>query len=301
MFTDKFLVIPPRQIGIVSKTDDDVFLKALSLYLSSDFAFYHQFLTSTQFGVKRDVATLAALRSIPIPIPIASYSHEQLRPWVALHDRLVKTTPVDVRATRQEASRVKERKLFDDDAEDLSGLLKDLNNLVDDALGLDDRERALVHDLVHVRLHLNDGNIGLPAVRQPKPDEIRVYARRLKCDLDDFIGDELDKRFQVGVVYDKSSASGMIQIDLIADKAAARDITVVPADSPTAKHLEKSRQRLRKQQSQWVYFDRNLRIYEATKTFVFKPLQRFHWTESQAMLDAREIIAETMLLGDDSP
>ena len=184
---------------------------------------------------------------------------------------------------------------------ELGALLKELNDLVDNALGLDDRERALVHDLVHVRLELNDGKIGQRAVRLPKSDEIRIYARRLKRDLDDFIGDELDQRFQVGVVYDKSSASGMIQIDLIDDKAGARDITVVAAHSPTAKHLEKTRQRLRKQQSQWVYFDRNLRIYEGTKTFVFKPLQRFHWTESQAMLDAREIIAETLQLGDGSP
>ena len=72
------------------------------------------------------------------------------------------------------------------------------------------------------------------------------------------------------------------------------------ADKPTATQLETTRQRLRKQHSQWVYFDRNLRIYEGTKTFFFKPLQRFHWTESQAMQDASEIIAET-LQGDDQP
>jgi hypothetical protein len=51
---------------------------------------------------------------------------------------------------------------------------------------------------------------------------------------------------------------------------------------------------LRKQCSQWVYFDRNLRIYEGTRTFIFKPMQRFHWTVSQAMVDAREIISETL-------
>src|ERR1035441_6896397 len=47
---------------------DKAFLKALSLFLSSDFMFYHQFLTSSQFGVKRDVATLSALRRMPIGI-----------------------------------------------------------------------------------------------------------------------------------------------------------------------------------------------------------------------------------------
>lgn len=296
VFTDQYLIVPPRQIGIVSGNNDVDFLKALSLYLSSDFTFYHQFLTSTQFGVKRDVATLNALRAIPVPI--ANHSTAQLKPWVDLHARLLKTSPVDVQEIRLEQSE-RQQYLFGNNDADLNSMLKELNDLVYESLGIDDRERALVHDLVHVRLELNDGKIGQPAVRRPKVDELRAYARRLKKDLDAFIGEELDKRHQVGIVFDNASASGMIQVDLSEDKAAAREIIVVPADKPTAKQLEKTRQRLRKLHSQWVYFDRNLRIYEGTKTFVFKPLQRFHWTESQAMQDASEIIAETIQAGDD--
>jgi hypothetical protein len=171
-----------------------------------------------------------------------------------------------------------------------------LNELVFDSLGFDKRDRALVHDLVHVRLELNDGKVGETAVRRPKLTEMKTYARRLKSDLDAFIGNELERRNQLGIIYDEYS--GMVQIDLIADKIAARDISVVSADQPIARQLEKARQRLRKRQSQWMYFDRNLRIYEGTKTFLFKPMQRFHWTESQAMLDAIEVIAGTLQLGD---
>jgi hypothetical protein len=298
VFNNSFLVVPRRQIGIVSGTGDIAFLKALSLYLSSDFAFYHQFLTSTQFGVKRDVATLKALRSIPVPI--AAHTPGQLKPWVELHKRLAKTTPVNVRETRHEQKR-KGRKLFGNDDEELGALLKELNDLVYDAMGFDARDRALIHDLVHVRLELNDGKIGRTAVRQPKLEEFKAYARRLKSDLDAFIDGALERWHQISIVYDAVSSSGMIQVDLITDKAAAREITVLSADAETAKQLEKTRKRLRQQRAQWVYFDRNLRIYEGTKTFVFKPLQRFHWTESQAMIDASEIIVETLQLGDDSP
>jgi hypothetical protein len=56
----------------------------------------------------------------------------------------------------------------------------------------------------------------------------------------------------------------------------------------------KTRKELQHQAGQWLYFNRNLRIYEGTKTYLFKPMQRFHWTQSQAMVDASEIIAETM-------
>jgi hypothetical protein len=298
VFTGKYLIVPPRQIGIVSTTDDEPFLKALSLYLSSDFAFYHQFLTATELGVKRDRGTLRALRSIPIPI--ASCTPTQLKAWLQLHRKLVKTTPINVEHIHVEQAADKQgRFTFNtDNVEKLNELLRELNDLVYDSLGLDQRDRALVHDLVHVRLELNDGKVGRPAVRRPKSSEIRTYARRLKLDLDSFLGDEIDKRNQVGVVYNEYS--GMVQIDLITDRASARDITIAAADQPTARQLQRTAKRLRKQQSQWVYFDRNLRIYEGTKTFLLKPMQRFHWTESQAMQDAIEIIAGTLQIGDET-
>ena len=298
VFTDKYLVVPPRQIGIISTTDDELFLKALSLYLSSDFVFYHQFITSSQFGVQRGRATLNALRSLPVSI--ANCTQTQLKPWLQLHRKLVKTTPVNMEriSVEEAASKQKGFAFNSDETDELKQLLRDLNDLVYDSLGLDQRDRALVRDLVHVRLELNDGKVGRPAVRPPKYSEIRTYARRLKLDLDSFIGDEIDKRNQVGVVYNQYS--GMVQIDLITDRTSARDITVAAADQPTARQLEKTAKRLRKQQSQWVYFDRNLRVYEGTKTFLLKPMQRFHWTESQAMQDAIEIIAGTLQIGDES-
>jgi len=66
VYSDEFIIVPARQIGIVSCTGDKEFLKALSLFLSSDFAFYHQFFRSTQFGVQRAVSTLESLRNRPL-------------------------------------------------------------------------------------------------------------------------------------------------------------------------------------------------------------------------------------------
>src|ERR1017187_1843605 len=68
VYSNKFIVVPPRQIGVVSVDNNRALLKALALYLSSDFAYYHQFLTATELGVKRDRATLESLRQIPIPL-----------------------------------------------------------------------------------------------------------------------------------------------------------------------------------------------------------------------------------------
>src|SRR5262249_45006164 len=93
VYSEQFLVVPPRQIGIVSNSEDRAFLKALSLFLSSDFVFYHQFLTSVEFGVKRDRATLQALRTLPIPF--AEYDRTELASWVDLHTRLAKLSHIN--------------------------------------------------------------------------------------------------------------------------------------------------------------------------------------------------------------
>jgi Eco57I restriction-modification methylase len=289
VYSEQFLIVPHPQIGLVSPAQDKDFLKTLSLFLSSDFVFYHQFLTSSVFGVKRDRATLHALRTLPIPF--AECNRAELAPWVNLHARLIKVEPRQLGA--RSISARQQLSLFSSNEDDsLQPLLHELNMMVYDSLRLDAREQALVHDLVHVKMELNDGKIGEPAVRKPQEAELYTYAVRLKNELDGFVGDALPKQHQVDVVYD--DASGMICVNLVRDEQRARQVTVSSANKEIATQLEKTRQRLRKERAQWVYFDRNLRIYEGTRTFVLKPMQRFHWTESQAMVDARHIIAETL-------
>jgi hypothetical protein len=292
VFTEEYLVVPPRQIGIVSLHEDSKLLKAISLYLSSDFAFYHQFFTTTQFGIKRDVATLNALRRIPIPI---SAFEEGIGAWVELHSQLAGTEP----ARGAQAGNGAQLQLFDEVPSDQRALLEKLNRKVGEALGLTDREHSLIHDFLYVKFALNDGNCGRAAVDPATGDQIRAYAKRLKSELDGFLGDEAGKWHQVDVVHDKHS--GMIQIDLISDRQQAKAIEVIAADKETARQLVRTRDRLRRQCAQWVYFDRNLRLYEGRKTFLFKPMQRFHWTESQAMQDASEIIAEILSAQGDEP
>lgn len=154
VYSDEFIVVPPRQIGIVSVSQDRPLLKALALYLSSDFAFYHAFLTSTQFGVQRGRATLESLRQIPVPL--LSLSPEEIAQWEALHDRLARTKPRLLSSPKQLEAEFDESPV--DDGQD--AMVEELNRRVSDALGLDEVDRALVHDLAHVRLALNDGKIG---------------------------------------------------------------------------------------------------------------------------------------------
>ena len=201
--------------------------------------------------------------------------------WVVLHDRLARTEPRRMDASETDVP---------DDGQ--PALIERLNHLVGRSLGLSERDEALVHDLVHVRFVLNQGKVGPDATRAPRVAEMETYARWLRRELDDFVGEESERRHAVTVVHDEHSA--MVAIDFTRDREAAATLRVLRADAADATTLERTRRRLREKHAQWVYFDRALKIYRGRQTFLFKPRQRFHWTRTQAMLDAGDIIAETL-------
>jgi hypothetical protein len=287
VYSDDFIIVPPRQIGIVSLNNGRDLLKAISLFLSSDFAFYYEFLTSTEFGVERGVSTLKALRSMPIPV---DEIRKEIRKWSELHTKLVKATKAEF----------PNKGLFPDDSgEHLKAgsivegeLIEELNDLVNNALGLGAEERAIIHDLVRVRLGLNDGGLDDRAVKRPKTKDLEVYGKQLQAELDAFIRGELSGGHEIEILHD--DLSGMVRIKLVKNGGGVKGAKVFLAGNAESKALENCRKEVRKEKSQWVYFDRNLRAYRGPYTYIMKPMQRFHWTQTQARLDAREIIAETI-------
>lgn len=282
VFSDQFLVVEARQIGIVSVNDNRPLLKALALYLSSDFAYYHQFLTSTQFGVKRDVATLESLRQIPIPL--LKLRADELSRWEALHDRLAQTKPRLLPDPKQPKAELGELPAEDNQDE----MVEELNELVSNVLGLDEADRALVEDLVRVRLALNDGKVGQAAMRKAGKDELRTYAEWFQREMDATSIDD-GTRHSVTVLYDQSS--GFVAIEPSNGDAS---VLVLATDSSEAKTLARTREQLREKRTQWMYFDRALRLHRGEKAYLFKPIHRMHWTRTRAMLDAADVAVGSM-------
>lgn len=72
--------------------------------------------------------------------------------------------------------------------------------------------------------------------------------------------------------------------------------TVVEAGEKATQALEEARQHLLIRHSQWLYFERSLKLYQVEEgvMYFFKPLESIHWTRRQAILDAGEIIGETL-------
>jgi hypothetical protein len=158
-------------------------------------------------------------------------------------------------------------------------------------------ERALVTDLVHVRMRLAKGKVSGDAVEGPSREEMQRYLDTLQRALDGFVEAASALRHEVVAVHDGVSA--MISVELTDQEGGRIRPLVLRADDSTAEEFERTRRRLRRRHSQWVYFDRALRIYEGPRTYLFKPVQRMLWTRSNALVDAGEIIADT-LAGDEA-
>jgi hypothetical protein len=285
VYSDEFLAVPPRQIGIGGKARHAKLLKALSLFLVSDFATYYQFFTSPAWGVKREPATLRSLKELPIPF--IDMSEDELTSWERLH----------ADAVRQ---RVTDLPLFDlkgSDSKSPEEVDRELNEMTYGALGLSQQEQWLIEDLARVRIELDEGKLGAEAVNPPKLRELEEYASLFCEELDAFLDAEA-KQHEVRVVYD--GHSGMVQTRVVPSGRSSRRVLVERADRLTSNAFAQSRDLVRQRHSQWVYLDRRLLILDGEKTFLFKPLQRFHWTRGQALNDADLIIGETIADGEEA-
>jgi hypothetical protein len=163
------------------------------------------------------------------------------------------------------------------------------------ALRMSESERWLVEDLTRVRIKLDEGRLGREAVDPPTKEELTAYSSTLCMELDTFLDTE-SKRHAVHLVFD--GRSGMLQVKLAGRAQTGQQVTVERGDFQTSAAFSRTRDLLHREYSQWIYFDRKLLILDGETTYLFKPMQRFHWTRGQALNDADLIIGETLIAGE---
>jgi hypothetical protein len=298
VYSDEFIVVRARQPAIAGPREQSRFLKLLALYLNSDFARYHQFLMAPQWGVFVNVSTLDTLKALPTPL--SDLGQPEVGEWLTLHSRLVKASPkAPTKGPRRQVRKTSTRQQtlpFDVGKVNagFSKLVKELNDRVYQLLELRETERMLVEDFVQYKRFANKGKLAEEAAGEPSAQELEEYAQVLKSELDGFFENDPNLRHRIGVQYDEDSLTAMVEVELLRRHRGPLRVKVERANAGMSADFERARQQMRAQQSQWLYFERNLRLYEGTRVFLLKPLQRIHWLRSQAVLDADTMIAEIL-------
>jgi hypothetical protein len=220
-------------------------------------------------------------------MPLVQLSESELQYWGRLQQELAAASPQASSGTQDLTSL---RTTL------LNELVKTLDESVFRLLRLRKTERWLVEDFVQLHMQLNQGKFTPEVSRAPTTDERLLYLTSLRECLDDFFAADRGLRHKLEVLTDRESA--LLAVSLVRSKTAVEPV-VINADDPASRDLKTIRDRLRTKHSQWVYFDRNLKVYDPQRgvLYQFKPQQRLHWTRRQAVLDADDIIAETLSEG----
>jgi hypothetical protein len=289
-YSDMDFMIPPRQIGIAGDETQKHLLKALALYLNSEFVIYQQWLTSASWGIERDNSNLDDLKQLPVPL--SKLSDDDLTEWANLHDEIVATN-------KREQENLQDEKvpLFGSRRKtsqpSLNSLLKQMNDKVYKLLGISKKQRWLIEDMLDVRMELNDGKIAKKATNPATEEQITDFAHIFQEELDLFL-DHTGKRkvHKVKVLYADSSA--VIIVDHLMRSMATKPVVEKVHDGKIRRELEALHDRLTEIRSQWMYFTRCLQIHEDRRTYIFKPRQRLYWLKSQALAEADDFIAEKL-------
>jgi hypothetical protein len=290
VFSEKFIVVPPPQIGIAGRQEDKDILRALALYLGSDFTWYQQFFTSPEMEY-RGRSTIDALKRLPVPL--LELGADDIRGWVDLHEQVVSLSD------RRWALLASQDALVSEGAiehlqEQIAALEETVNRLTARALGLSQKDEWLIEDLVQVRRHLADGKIGEVAAGPPTGQQLKDYALALRDELDAYL--DRGRRFQHALTVVHEQRSAMVEIAFASSNRPHAPL-IEQADSIVGRKLRAVRDRIDREHGQWLYFDRNLAMYLDGKAFLCKPMQRVWWTRSQALADADRIIADLVAAG----
>ncbi len=111
---------------------------------------------------------------------------------------------------------------------ELPELLHELNDRVYKLLRLGKSERILVEDFVQFKRFAIKGKVCEETAGVPDPKELERYAEVLQAELDGFFEDNPRLRHRVEILYDKTSGTGMIDVELLKNSRGPLRVKVQP-------------------------------------------------------------------------
>lgn len=268
IYSSKDFVIPHPHIGISATEEDEDYLRAVSVFLSSSVIQYFLFFRSPSWGVGRNRIYTKDLKLIPLP----NFSREQVSELAELQKRL---------ADLEENS----------DLSDIS-LQQLLDDTVEELLSIPENIRVITREFVSLRLQLNHGKSIVPVTALPSKEHLQNYGLKIRNELDSFTeGSGL--RHKVELIYSKKMIVCSIEF-VHSDTSAEIDVTVEKAQGDTSLFLNYIQEKAKQRFSQWVYVQRSLRIFEDSRVYICKSPRLIDWTRTQALNDADDIIAEIL-------
>lgn len=260
-YSDLDFVITYPQVGISAPHEDDDFLRATGIWLNSSISKYLLFFSASSWGVDRNQIMLTDVKSIPLP----DFSDVQAKVLSLAHHKLIETETTSSIISAQ--------------------LQQQIDDEVERVLRVPDNMALIAREFVGTRLQLNKGKTTGTASERPSHTALQAYALTLRDELDGFAGVHHRVTLQ-------TSKDWILCI--------VRATTEAHTFAPIVETAEQNGQyqaiwkQLREDFSQWVYVQRSLRIFDGSDFIILKAARLIDWTQTQALYDSDDIIAEVL-------
>lgn len=262
-YTDQPFIIRHSKVGLAGGTAEE--MKAVAAIWNSSYASYLLFFVlSSEWGIDRSLIDKGDAENLPFPEWTPERQQGLCAAW-------------------EEAAALERQ------GADFSEVKRLLDQRVARVLGIPASVALVVGEFFRVRYQLNKGK-NPPALRhRPDEAELILYATRLRDDLDGFLANQTHHRVAV-----RHSGRGIAVSVTLTDRPQAIPIEVVPANGEEAETLNTLLAAAEHKHCQWVYVRRSVRLLDGDTIHLVKPPRRLEWTETQAMLDADDVIAEAV-------
>lgn len=265
IYSEKDFVIPNPRIGISSSWKDANYLAALSVLLNSSLIQYYLFFQSSSWGSERDKICKTDVLKIPVP----EFSLDQASAFSRLYKYLVQME-IEGRA--------------------ISEILEILDSEVNNILFIPRHLNILSQEFMHVRLTLNEGKTNVIATEHPSETSLRNYAEYLRYELDNFV-EGSDIRHAISITTSKNLIVCTVELY---NSETEIPVKIKKANAQDAQFLREIQQKLREEFSKRFYIQRGMRLFSDTQIHICKSPRLIDWTQTQAMYDSDDIIAEML-------
>jgi type I restriction-modification system DNA methylase subunit len=280
IYSDIDFVMPPRQIGIATSMqpdEDEIYMKALAIYLNSSLVTYFVFFNSPEWGTYRVGSRKVVLKEIK-KIPVPRFTSEQAQSLAKFHDELLdreKNQPFLSSEIYGEAY----HKTWDE-----------LDIKINQILNIPNKMLMIARDFINTRLPLDEGLESRQTVtRSPNEKLLFEYAKTFRDELDGFSGGK--RQHLVTISQAPNFTECLVEIK---PSKVPHEPIIKTARGNELEAFTKLRDSLRTQHSQKVYVQRSLRVFDGPSVYIYKPSRIIDWTRTQALNDATDLIGEIL-------
>lgn len=250
-------------VGIYSKTNDENFLKLITVYLNSEFVKYYAFLTTSSWGIERDVVKHQELFEVP-------YLLEHLD-----------------QNQKNEILHLFQDEIYDKEFQTKNKKIEDkLNEIIFSRLTPTDR-LAVQHLLGNIELfHKKEKSVFLHPVSQ---EQTVAYAELMSKEINSFLeGQDL---YANAIVYNINRYTPLMMIKLSFSQER-KSITL--SQNEIDVELKKLDSYLWEKKSENIYIQKKLNYKTGEDVYIIRPNQKRFWSESMALEEASELVLEIL-------